>query len=70
VPRIENQVSNDLAQVASGYKVSKQKLQELIKIKDKLVPLEYPSMGIVHDKTYRGTERTRFLQSVLLSLNF
>jgi ribonuclease HI len=26
VPRIENQVANDLAQVASGYKVSKQKL--------------------------------------------
>jgi hypothetical protein len=42
VPRIENQVANDLAQVASGYKISKQKLQELIKIKDKLVPTECP----------------------------
>jgi len=40
VPRIENQVANDLAQVASGYKISKQKLQELIEIKDKLVPTE------------------------------
>jgi len=27
VSRIENQVANDLAQVASGYKISKQKLQ-------------------------------------------
>jgi len=38
VPRIENQVVN-----ASGYKVFKQKLQELIKIKEKLVPIECPS---------------------------
>ena len=43
MPRVENHVANDLAQVASGYKVSKQKLKELIKIKDKLVPIEYPS---------------------------
>jgi ribonuclease HI len=45
VPRIENQVANNLAQVASGYKISTQKLQELIKIKDKLVPIEYPLAG-------------------------
>jgi len=29
VPRIENQLANDLAQVASGYKVYKEKLREL-----------------------------------------
>jgi len=43
VPRIENQVANDLAQVASGYKVSKEKLKELIEIKDKLIHIDYPS---------------------------
>jgi len=43
VPRIVNQVANDLAQIASGYKISKQKLQELIKIIDKLIPTECPS---------------------------
>jgi ribonuclease HI len=34
VPRIENQVANDLAQVTLGYKISKQRLQELIEIKE------------------------------------
>ena len=43
VPRVENQVTNDLAQVASGYRVSKHKLQELIEIKDKLLLIECPS---------------------------
>jgi len=46
VPRIENQVANDLAHVASGYKISTQKLQALIESKDKLVPIECPSMGL------------------------
>ncbi|CAJ2674166.1 unnamed protein product [Trifolium pratense] len=37
VPRIENQEANDLAQIASGYKVSKEKLEQLIEIKEKLI---------------------------------
>ncbi|WJX95108.1 hypothetical protein P8452_76467 [Trifolium repens] len=37
VPRIENQEANDLAQIASGYKISSGKLEELIEIKDKLI---------------------------------
>jgi hypothetical protein len=37
VPRIENQEANDLAQIASGYKISNEKLEELIEIKDKLI---------------------------------
>jgi len=43
VPRIENQVPNDLAQVVSGYKISTWKLQEFIEIKDKMIHIEYPS---------------------------
>ncbi|KAK2389329.1 hypothetical protein QL285_062925 [Trifolium repens] len=37
VPRLENQEANDLAQIASGYKVSKEKLAQLIEIKEKMV---------------------------------
>jgi hypothetical protein len=37
IPRIENCEANELAQIASGYKVSKSKLQDLIEVKDKLV---------------------------------
>ncbi|CAJ2651311.1 unnamed protein product [Trifolium pratense] len=40
VPRIENQEANDLAQIASGYKVSKEKLERLVEIKDKLISHE------------------------------
>src|SRR6266487_1711157 len=37
VPRLQNQEANELAQIASGYKVSKEQLYELIEIKEKLV---------------------------------
>ncbi|KAK2395721.1 hypothetical protein QL285_057430 [Trifolium repens] len=37
VPRLENQEANDLAQIASGYKMSKEKLTQLIEIKEKMV---------------------------------
>lgn len=37
VPRIENQEANDLAQIAFGYKVSKDRLKEFIKVKEKMV---------------------------------
>ncbi|KAK2354765.1 hypothetical protein QL285_092243 [Trifolium repens] len=37
IPRLENQGANDLAQIASGYKMSKEKLTQLIEIKEKMV---------------------------------
>ncbi|KAK2411280.1 protein NYNRIN [Trifolium repens] len=37
VPRLENQEANDLAQIAPGYKMSKEKLTQLIEIKEKMV---------------------------------
>ncbi|XP_045810829.1 uncharacterized protein LOC123905257 [Trifolium pratense] len=40
VPRIENQEANDLAQIASGYKVTREKLEELVEIKEKLISCE------------------------------
>jgi ribonuclease HI len=36
VPRIENQEANDLAQIASGYRIPEIKFNELIKIREKL----------------------------------
>src|SRR6266487_174365 len=36
VPRLQNQEANELAQIASGYKVSKEQLYELIEIKEKI----------------------------------
>ncbi|XP_058759340.1 uncharacterized protein LOC131632610 [Vicia villosa] len=35
VPRIKNQETNNLAQLASGYKVSKERLEELIQVRGK-----------------------------------
>ncbi|XP_050919355.1 uncharacterized protein LOC127136887 [Lathyrus oleraceus] len=35
VPRIKNQEANDLAQIASGYRISKEKLEELVKVRGK-----------------------------------
>ncbi|XP_058766406.1 uncharacterized protein LOC131640003 [Vicia villosa] len=35
VPRIKNQEANDLAQIASGYKISKEKLEELVEVRGK-----------------------------------
>lgn len=37
VPRIENQEANDLAQIVSGYKVSKDRLKDFIEVKEKMV---------------------------------
>ncbi|XP_058786881.1 uncharacterized protein LOC131661365 [Vicia villosa] len=35
VPRIKNQEANDLAQIASGYKISREKLKELVEVRGK-----------------------------------
>ena len=37
VRRIDNQEANDMAQLASGYKVSKENLDEFIEVRDKMV---------------------------------
>jgi hypothetical protein len=37
VPRFSNQQANDLAQIASGYKISKERFDELIEIKNKSI---------------------------------
>jgi len=47
IPQIENQEANDLTQIASGYKVSKEKFQELIEIKEKRGSREAPSKKLL-----------------------
>lgn len=37
IPRLENQVANDFAQIASRYKISKEKLQEVIEVRGRAV---------------------------------
>jgi hypothetical protein len=37
IPRLENQVANDLAQIAFGYKISKEKLQKVIEVRGRVV---------------------------------
>lgn len=43
VPRIENQEANDLEQIASGYRITEIKFEELIKIRKKLTSKESDS---------------------------
>ncbi|XP_058774553.1 uncharacterized protein LOC131648840 [Vicia villosa] len=37
VPGIKNQEANDLAQIASGYKISREKLEELVEVRGKVM---------------------------------
>ena len=37
IPRLENQVANDLAQIAYGYKISKEKSQQAIEVRGRVV---------------------------------
>ncbi|XP_057432273.1 uncharacterized protein LOC130725026 [Lotus japonicus] len=46
IPRVSNQEANELAQIASGYMIDKLKLQELIRIKEKFIPLDLDVMAI------------------------
>ena len=51
VPRIENQEANDLAQIAYGYKVSKDKLKDFIEMKENMVLNVSPSPKMEIPKT-------------------
>jgi hypothetical protein len=50
IPRIENQEVNDLAQMASGYKVSKDQAQEPIEIRNKRSSKESPPKKLLTPK--------------------
>ncbi|XP_050897084.1 uncharacterized protein LOC127103889 [Lathyrus oleraceus] len=56
VPRGENQEDNELAQVASRYKMSKSELQDLIEVRGKLVSSTPPTEDILKENVSRGGE--------------
>ncbi|KAK2394865.1 hypothetical protein QL285_056650 [Trifolium repens] len=63
VPRIENQEANDLAQIASGYKMSKATFEELIEIKYKLISNESLSDELSMPK-HLGADEYNFQENV------
>ena len=50
ISRMENQEANDLAQMALGYKVSKEQMQEMIEIRNKCSSREAPSKKLLIPK--------------------
>ncbi|XP_058774616.1 uncharacterized protein LOC131648900 [Vicia villosa] len=64
VPRSDNYVANELAQIASGYRVSKRKLKDMVEIKeketqevlDKIGQLSTPKLGGVDDKISKNED--------------
>jgi len=69
VPRIENQEANDLAQIASGYRITEIKFEELIKIREKLSSKEFDSDKLSTPKLGgggQGNQMVEFLWKFLL----
>ncbi|XP_050890648.1 uncharacterized protein LOC127096070 [Lathyrus oleraceus] len=56
VPRGENQEANELAQVASGYKMSKSKLQDMIEVRGKMVSSTPPTEDVLDENVSLGGE--------------
>lgn len=57
VPRIGNQEKNHLAQIASGYRISEVKFEELIKIREKLASTE-STLDKLSTPKIRGTRES------------
>lgn len=50
IPRIEKTVANDLAQIASGYKISKEKLHKVIEVRGKVVATRLTTLDLQNTK--------------------
>ena len=46
IPRLKNQEADDLAQIASGYKVSKEKLEDLIEVRGRVMTTKLSPSGL------------------------
>lgn len=60
IPRLENQVANDLTHIAYGYKISKEKLQKVNEVRGKVVAtrltpsdLEKTKLGYVDEGNFK-----------------
>ncbi|XP_050918742.1 uncharacterized protein LOC127136193 [Lathyrus oleraceus] len=56
LPKNENQEANELAQVASGYKMSKSSLQDMIEVRGKMVSSTLPIEDVLDENVGRDTE--------------
>ncbi|XP_050909057.1 uncharacterized protein LOC127122818 [Lathyrus oleraceus] len=56
IPRNENQEANELAQIASGYKMYKSKLQDMIEVREKMVSSTPPTEDILDKNDSRNRE--------------
>lgn len=65
VSRLKIQEANDLAQVTSGYKVSKEKLEELIEVRAKLISTSISSPRMLTSKPMgvEGLEIMKYMES-------
>ena len=71
VPRIENHEANDLAQIASGYKITEIKFNELIKIREKLASKKSGSHKLSIPKLGGGGQENQMVKFFLqVLLNF
>ncbi|XP_050878469.1 uncharacterized protein LOC127082272 [Lathyrus oleraceus] len=50
IPRIENMLANDLAQIASGYKILREKLHKAIEVRGKVVATILTPMDLEHTR--------------------
>ncbi|XP_050895644.1 uncharacterized protein LOC127102307 [Lathyrus oleraceus] len=50
IPRIENMIANDLAQIASGYKISREKLHKVIEVRGKVVETRLIPLDLEHTR--------------------
>ncbi|XP_050890638.1 uncharacterized protein LOC127096059 [Lathyrus oleraceus] len=57
MPRLENQVANDLAQIASGYKISKENLHKVIEVRGKVVATGLMPLDLEKTKLEYAGER-------------
>lgn len=62
IPRIKNQKVNDMAQIAFGYKVSKEKLEDLIEVRGRVVETKLsPSNSEITNLGYADEENFKRL---------
>ena len=64
VPRLENQEANELAHIASGYKVSKEKLKDLIEVRGRVKSTRLSLSDLLMTKLGSADPETREVFSI------
>lgn len=69
IPGLENQEANDLAQIASGYKISKEGSDELVEVRDKIISVEIP-LEVLSISRLGGKPKPRLQQMTQKNMKF